>query len=152
MGKNLIGTDGSEQYSYYVSVCNSLVAASAGDPAAACLTVDGSASTCQVSQQGPGSALSFVTGEWAQGFQPTWSFIDGAPSMGVQYTLEGQQTCWAHPPVQAYSATVQFWCAESAAPMKVMTTPGSCNQTYIIPTPLSCLKGDFALEQDIELA
>jgi len=133
MGTDLVGSDGSSLYSYYLSVCGAVSSAAAS----ACVKADPTSSVCQVQVQGV--SQSFDLGNWHADALPQWSFIDAsAPILGVQYQLVGAQQCYAQGDAELYVSTVQFQCARAQGDVKVQQYPNSCDFTVVVPTPLAC--------------
>lgn len=135
MGTDLTGSDGTQTYKYFTSVCGDLSSAAT----ASCRQMMPSASACQMQVQG--GTGTYVTGTWPGSTeQVQWAFIDATnPKRGVQYTLQGAQSCWATGSDQAYTVTLQFECASTqSADFTVVIPQGSCAQTYTLQTPLAC--------------
>lgn len=133
-GADLQGSDGGNVFEYYLRVCGVLTSA----PTAPCTQIMSSVSACQIRVSG--GTGTFDVGNWISTSPPVWSFIDPAqPGLGVQYSMQGAQSCWNNPPVQSYQTVVQFRCAATASAGFTVTTPaGSCTETFSILTPLAC--------------
>jgi hypothetical protein len=81
---DLVGSDGSSQYAYYLRLCGSV----SSSAAASCARVSNSTGACQIQTQG--SPLTWDLGEWDAQQPPVWQFIwPSAPQKGVQYTMQG---------------------------------------------------------------
>jgi len=134
MGKDLVGSDGTPQYTYFLSVCGALTSSDAST----CVMENSQSSACQIQVQG--DMQTFDIGNWDTAAPPQWSFINAsAPELGVQYQMLGATQCWANGAAPApYIATVQFQCAAEQGALKVSSAPQSCAKTYAVPTPLAC--------------
>ena len=133
MGTDLVGSDGSATYTYYLNVCGVL----SSTPAAQCTAIQSTSSACQV--QVSGGTGAYDIGNWMASAPPAWNYVDPAnPALGVGYSMMGAQSCWAHPPVQYYSANILFTCSTTTGPLSITIPQGSCVQNYTYPTPLAC--------------
>ena len=78
MGLDIVGSDGSQTYTYLLSLCGSL----SSSAASSCLQISPQSSACQKQTQ---QAQAFDIGNWNAASAPTWSYIEPArPDQGVQ--------------------------------------------------------------------
>lgn len=133
MGKDIVGSDGTATYAYYMNVCGPLTSTAA----ASCTAIQSTSSACQV-QVSDGTGA-YDTGNWIAAAPPTWGYIDpSAKSLGVMYSMQGAQSCWAQPPAQYYVANILFTCSTKTGPLAITIPARSCIQNYTYPTPLAC--------------
>lgn len=86
-----------------------------------------------------GGIESFDIGDWNPESPPQWSYIDpNSRLLGLSYSMQGAQQCWARGTPERYVANVQLTCARSQGVLRVTTAQGSCRQNWTLPTPLAC--------------
>lgn len=132
MGPDFSGSDGTSTYAYLLHVCGAL----SSSAAAACTALNAESSACQLQVQG--GTGTYDIGNYNPASPPKWSYVNsGATAEGVQYTMQGSQSCWASGNPQYYEANVQFVCAPKLGALTVTAGQG-CTQNYTLPTPLAC--------------
>jgi hypothetical protein len=133
-GKDWPGTDGTEQYKYFVSVCGVL----SSTDAASCTEVQSTSAACQI--QISGGPQTFDIGDYNTNAPPAWQYIDGNADAGAMYGLSGSPDCWDESGSQVpYTASIMLRCADKLdEKFTVAAFPASCHKNFTLGTPLAC--------------
>jgi len=134
VGKDFKGSDGTDQYKYFVSVCGALTSSDASS----CTQEDSTMAACKLDLK-VGETV-YDIGNYVAGSPPTFTYTD-ATKTAVQYTLSGAKNCWATGSAAHYQATIVLKCAGTQDPQFTVASPDrSCVKTFTLNTPLACEK------------
>jgi hypothetical protein len=81
MGTDISGSDGTNNYDYYLSVCGPLTSTAA----ASCSQVSSTSSACQIQMLPTPNSQTFDIGDWNAATPVTWQYT----GRDIMYTLTG---------------------------------------------------------------